>query len=161
MEVEGVLPQKVSDLSNSLSRLKIVKFLIGDYLGFYLDNNNYLIPVSFQVLNKLGELKLKINNNSFKGIGRINSSENHLISEFTEKHLSYSQFSIQIKPLERDLFMANMLVYVGSDVLNGKVLLWKGNDLLKNFMLNNKDFYLSVNDLEPSIIEKLEKHLIV
>lgn len=161
MEVEGVLPQKVSDLSNSLSRSKIVKFLIGDYLGFYFDDNNYLIPVSFQVLNKLGELKLKINNNNFKGIGRINSTENYLISEFTEKNISYSQFSIQIKPLERDLFIANMLVYVGSDVLNGKVLLWKGNDLLKNFMLSNKDFYLSVNDLELSIIEKLEKYLIV
>jgi hypothetical protein len=53
-----------------------------------------------------------------------------------------------------------MLVYVGSDVLNGKVLLWKGNDLLKNFMVNNKDFYLSINDLDPSIIEKLDKYLI-
>jgi len=160
IEVEGVLPQKVSDLSDSLSRLKIVKFLIGDYVGFYLDNNNYLIPVSFQVLNKLGELKLKINNNNFKGIGRISNTENHLISEFTEKNISYSQFSIQIKPLERDLFCANMLVYVGADVLNGKVLLWKGNDLLKNFMSRNKDFYLSVNDLDPSIIEKIEKYLI-
>jgi hypothetical protein len=83
-----------------------------------------------------------------------------LISEFTEKNISYSQFSIQIKPLERDLFCANMLVYVGADVLNGKVLLWKGNDLLKNFMSRNKDFYLSVNDLDPSIIEKIEKYLI-
>ncbi|HAT81269.1 MAG TPA: hypothetical protein DCS17_07750, partial [Flavobacterium sp.] len=120
----------------------------------------YLIPVSFQVLNKLGELKLKINNNNFKGIGRINSTENYLISEFTEKNISYSQFSIQIKPLERDLFIANMLVYVGSDVLNGKVLFWKGNELLKIFMYNNKDFYLNINDLDPSIIEKLEKYLI-
>lgn len=160
MEVEGVLPQKVSDLSNSLSRLKIVKFLIGDYVGFYLDDNNYLIPVSFQVLNKLGELKLKINNNNFKGIGRINNTENHLISEFTEKNISFSQFSIQIKPLERDLFLANMLVYVGADVLNGKVLLWKGNELLKNFMSSNKEFYLSINDLEHTIIEKIEKYLI-
>jgi hypothetical protein len=33
MEVEGFCPQKVSDLSN-FKPLKIVKFLIGDYLGF-------------------------------------------------------------------------------------------------------------------------------
>jgi hypothetical protein len=33
-----------------------------------------------------------------------------------------------------------MLVYVGADVLNGKVLLLKGNDSLKNFMTNNKGF---------------------
>lgn len=52
------------------------------------------------------------------------------------------------------------MVYVGSDLLNGKVLLWKENELLKEFMLKNKDFYLSVNDLEASIIEKIEKYLI-
>jgi hypothetical protein len=33
-----------------------------------------------------------------------------------------------------------MLVYVGADVLNGKVLLWKANDSLKNFMITKKFF---------------------
>ena len=161
MEVEGILPQKMSDLSVSLSRAKIVKFLIGDYLGFFMDQNNYLISISFQILNKLGEIKLKINNKNFKGIGRISNAENHLIAEFVEKNNSYSQFSIQIKPLEKDLFLGNMLVYIGADTLNGKVLLWKENSSLKEFMAHNKDFYLNTQSLDVSITEKLKKYFIL
>jgi len=160
MEVEGILPQKVSDLSTSLNRLNILEFLIGEYIGFYLDKNKYLIPLYFEVINKLGELKLKINNTNFNGIGRLNNIENYLISEFNEKINSYSQLSIHIKPLEQNLFLGNMLIFAGADLLIGKVLFWKDNDVLKKFMLNNIDFYLSVEDLPPEQIEKLEKYLV-
>lgn len=159
MEVESILPHKDSDLSLSVNRLQIVNFLVGDYFGFYLDENNYLIPIQFKVLNKLGELTLKINNNSFKGIGRINKTENYLIAEFSEKDNSYSQFSIQVKPLERDLFLGHMLVYSGANILNGRVLLWKEHKILKKFMEKNKEFYLNKTDLDASLNIKITKYL--
>jgi hypothetical protein len=56
MEVEGFCPQKVSDLSN-FKPLKIVKFLIGDYLGFIW--MIILLNDLFQILNKLGNSNLK------------------------------------------------------------------------------------------------------
>lgn len=159
MEVDGILPHKDSDLSVSLNRLEIVNFLIGDYLGFYLDKNNYLIPISFEVLNELGELKFKVNNTNFKGIGRISRTENYLISEFNEKNISYSQFSLQVQPLERDLFLGHMQVYSGANVLNGRVLLWKKNKKLKKFMEQNKEFYLNKSDLENFMNTKISKYL--
>ena len=159
MEVDGVLPHKDSDLSVSLNRLEIVKFLIGSYLGFYLDKNNYLIPISFEVLNELGELKLKVNNTNFKGIVRISRTENYLISEFSEKNKSFSQFSVQVQPLEKNLFLAHMLVYLGANVLNGRVLLWKKNEWLSKFMKQNKEFYLNKNDLGTPIISKIDEYL--
>jgi hypothetical protein len=140
MEVEGILPHNDSDLSVSANRLGIVNFLIGEYFGFYLDENNYLIPIFFEVLNELGELSLKINNKNFKGIGRVNRTENYLISEFSEKNNSYSQFSLQVKPLEKDLFISYILVYTGADVLSGKVLLWKNNNKLKSLFKKIKAF---------------------
>lgn len=159
MEVEGILPHKDSDLSVSLNRPEIVNFLIGDYLGFYLDKNNYLIPISFEVVNELGELKFKVNNTTYQGIGRISRTENYLISEFNEKDKSYSQFSIQVQPLERNLFLGHMLVYSGANVLNGKVLLWKENKVLKKFMDKNKEFYLNKTDLEAIFNTKISEHL--
>lgn len=159
MEVEGVLPHKDSDLSVSPNRLEIINFLIGDYLGFYLDKNNYLIPVSFEIINELGELKFKVNNTNFKGIGRISRTENYLISEFSEKSKSFSQFSLQVQPLERDLFLGQMLVYSGANILNGSVLLWKSNKKLKKFMEQNKEFYLTKTDLEDSINTKITEYL--
>ncbi|PQJ81453.1 hypothetical protein [Polaribacter glomeratus] len=159
MEVENILPHKDSDLSVSVNRLEIVNFLIGDYFGFYLDENNYLIPINFIVHNDLGELTLKINNKSFKGIGRINKTENYLISEFSEKNNSYSQFSIQIKPLEKDLFKSYILVYSGADVLSGKVLLWKNNSALEALLEANKGFYLNISDVDATIEKKIEQYL--
>jgi hypothetical protein len=159
MEVDGILPHNDSDLSVSLNRLEIVNFLIGNYLGFYLDKNNYLIPISFEVINVLGELKFKVNNNTFKGVGRISRTENYLISEFSEKNTSFSQFSIQVQPLERNLFLGHMLVYSGANVLNGRVLLWKENKILEKFMNQNKEFYLNKADLDATIIAKISDHL--
>lgn len=159
MEVEGILPHKDSDLAVSANRLGIVKFLIGEYYGFYLDENNYLIPIFFEVLNELGELSLKINNKNFNGVGRINRAENYLISEFSEKNNSYSQFSLQVKPLEKDLFTSYILVYTGADVLSGKVLLWKNNSKLKTLFKKDKGFYLNIGDLDSPIIDKITQHL--
>lgn len=159
MEVESVLPHKDSDLSVFVNRLEIVNFLIGEYFGFYLDESNYLIPIFFEVINELGELSLKINNHNFKGLGRLNRTENYLISEFSEKHNSYSQFSIQVKPLEKDLFMSYILVYSGADVLCGKVLLWKNSNKLKSLFKKDKGFYLNIGDLEPSIENKITYYL--
>lgn len=159
MEVDNILPRKDSDLTVSLNRLEIINFLIGDYLGFYLDRNNYLIPISFGVINNLGEIKFKVNNINFKGIGRISRTENYLISEFSEKNPSYSQFSLQVQPLERDLFLGQMLVYTGANVLNGKVLLWKQNEKLKAFIDTNKEFYLNKTDLGNDINEKITQYL--
>ena len=159
MEVEGILPHKDSDLSVSANRLGIVNFLIGEYFGFYLDENNYLIPIFFEVLNELGELALKINNKNFIGVGRINRTENYLISEFSEKSATYSQFSIQVKPLEKDLFMSHILVFSGADVLSGKVLLWKNNNKLKTLFKKDKEFYLNIGDLESSIKDKINQYL--
>jgi hypothetical protein len=159
MEVDPILPHKDSDLSTSLNRLEIVNFLIGDYFGFYLDKNNYLIPIAFNVLNELGEIKFKVNNTSFTGIGRINKTENYLIFEFNEKINSFSQFSLQVQPLEKDLFLGHMLVYSGSHALNGRVLIWKENKYLKNFIEQNREYYLNKTDLETSIISKIDEYL--
>ncbi|MFC4636024.1 hypothetical protein ACFO3O_19095 [Dokdonia ponticola] len=159
MEIDNILPRKDSDLTVSLNRLEIINFLIGDYLGFYLDRNNYLIPISFNIVNNLGELKFKVNNINFKGIGRISRTENYLISEFSEKTPSYSQFSLQVQPLERDLFLGQMLVYTGANVLNGKVLLWKQNKKLKTFIDTNKEFYLNKADLDDVINAKITEYL--
>ncbi|TXD51393.1 MULTISPECIES: hypothetical protein [unclassified Polaribacter] len=159
MEVESILPHKDSDLSVSINRLEIVNFLIGEYFGFYLDENNYLIPIKFTVHNDLGELTLKINNKSFEGIGRINKTENYLISEFKEKSNSYSQFSIQVKPLEKDLFKSYILVYSGADVLSGKVLLWKNNLTLEALLKDNKGFYLNISDVDTLTEEKIKRYL--
>jgi len=159
MEVDSILPHKDSDLSVSLNRLEIVNFLIGDYLGFYLDKNKYLIPVSFEIINELGELKFKVNNTNFKGIGRISRTENYLISEFSEKTTSFSQFSLQVQPLEKDLFLGQVLIYSGANILNGKVLLWKKNKKLKKFMEHNKEFYLNKTDLEDDINTKITEYL--
>lgn len=159
MEIDGILPHKDSDLANSNSRTEIISFLKGDYYGFYLDSNNYLIPVMFQVLNDLGELKLQINSVQFHGIGRLSRIENFLIAEFDEKNSFYSQFSIQIQPLEKNLFMGHMLVYIGANVLNGKVLLWKNNDKLKALTSGGRDYYLDKSDLDSSFVEKIDKYL--
>ncbi len=159
LEVNGNLPNKDSDLSTSINRIEIINFLIGDYLGFYLDNNNYLIPLYFQVINELGEIKLKINNTNFNGIGRMNRTENHLVSEFRDKEENHSQFSIQVQPLERDLFLGHLLIYYGTNVLNGKVLLWKKNKKLDKLLKNNKAFYLNKSDLDKQIITQLDKYL--
>jgi hypothetical protein len=159
MEVESILPHKASDLSVSPNRLEIVNFLIGEYFGFYLGDNNYLIPINFKVLNNLGELTLKINNNNFKGIGRVNKTENYLISEFSEKNNSFSQFSMRVNPLEKDLFISYILVYSGADVLNGKVLLWKNNNQLKSLLTNNKGFYLNFNEVDSFVEEKIKQYL--
>lgn len=158
MEVDGILPHKDSDLAMSTNRRSIVNFLIGNYLGFYLDQNNYLIPVSFNVINELGELNLKINNTSFNGLGRVSRTENFLIAEFNEKDNSFSQFSIQVQPLERDLFIAHMLVYSGANVLNGRVLLWKKSAELKRIMKENKEFYLTKFDLPDQINSKISEY---
>ena len=159
LEVKGNLPNKDSDLSASINRIEIINFLIGDYLGFYLDKNNYLIPLHFQVLNELGEIKLKISNTNFIGIGRMNSTENYLVSEFREKEENFSQLSIQVQPLERDLFLGHLLIYYGTNVLSGKILLWKENKVLAKLMRNNKAFYLDKSDLDSQIIVQLDKYL--
>jgi hypothetical protein len=159
MEVDAILPHKDSDLSLSLNRHEIVNFLIGEYLGFYLDKNNYLIPIAFSVLNELGEIKFKVNNTNYGGIGRVNRTENYFIAEFSEKTNSFSQFSVQVQPLERDLFLGHMLVYAGANVLNGRVLIWKENKNLKKFMERNKEFYLNKLDLETSLVTKINEYL--
>lgn len=159
LEVEGNLPHKHSDLSTSINRIEILNFLIGEYLGFYLDNNNYLIPLSFHICNELGEIKLKINNTKFNGIGRMNGTENYLIAEFREKGNRFSQFSIQIQPLEKDLFLGYVLIYYGTTVLNGKVLLWKDNKILQKIIKSNNEFYFSKSDLDSSISHQIEKYL--
>lgn len=159
MVIDGILPHKDSDLATSISRTEIINFLKGGYYGFYRDNNNYLIPVVFQIINDLGELKLQINSVQFHGIGRISRIENFLIAEFNEKNSSYSQFSIQIQPLEKDLFMGQMLVYIGANVLNGKVLLWKNNDKLKILTTGGRDYYLDKNNLDSSFVDKIDKYL--
>ncbi|MFK7983115.1 MAG: hypothetical protein AB8G86_24260 [Saprospiraceae bacterium] len=159
IEVDGNLPHKASDLSTSINRIEIINFLIGDYLGFYLDTNNYLIPLFFQVCNELGTIKLKVNNTKFEGIGRMNRSENYLVSEFRDNEDNFSQFSIQVQPLERDLFLGHLLIYYGTNVLNGKVLLWKENEALQKLMKNNKAFYLNKNDLEELFIHQISTYL--
>ncbi|MFV0247424.1 MAG: hypothetical protein ACK5H1_00485 [Tenacibaculum sp.] len=159
IEVDGILPHKDSDLSVSFNRLEIINFLIGNYLGFYLDKNNYLIPISFEVLNGLGELKFKVNNTNFRGIGRISRTENYLISEFSEKNKSFSQFSLQVQPLERDLFLGHMLIYCGANVLNGRALLWKKNKKLQKFMKHNKEFYLKKTNLDNFVNIKITEYL--
>lgn len=156
MEIDGNLPHKDSDLSASINRKEIINFLIGDYLGFYLDRNKYLIPISFQVCNELGEIKLKINNTKFNGIGRMNRAENYLIAEFREKD---NQFSIQVQPLARDLFLGYVLIYYGTTVLNGKVLLWKDNKYLQKLMQTNKEFYLNKSELNNSIVNQIDMYL--
>lgn len=159
IEVDGNLPHKESDLSTSINRIGIINFLIGEYWGFYLDSNNYLIPLFFQVCNELGELKLKINNTKFDGMGRMNMSENYLVSEFRENEDNFSQFSIQVQPLERDLFLGHLLIYYGTSVLNGKVLLWKENKVLEKLVKNNKAFFLNKNDLEKSFVHQIDQYL--
>ncbi len=159
LEINGNLPHKDSDLSTSINRLEIINFLIGDYLGFYLDNNNYLIPLHFQVINDLGEIKLKINNTTFNGLGRMNSTENYLVSEFRDKEDNFSQMSIQVQPLERDLFLGHLLIYYGTNVLSGKVLLWKENKTIAKLIGNNKAFYLNKSDLDRQIMAQLDKYL--
>jgi len=158
--VDGILPHRNSDLEVSINRLEIINFLIGRYTGYYLDSNEYLIPISFQVINELGEIKLKINTTNFEGIGRLSKTDNYLISEFNEKNqTSYSQFSLQVQPLEKNLFIGYTLVYTGTNAINGKVLLWKEN----GEVLNNEDkvnrFYLSKSDLEPEKVEKINQYL--
>lgn len=160
LEVDGILPHRDSDLAVSVNRLEIINFLIGSYTGYYLDRNEYLIPIHFQVLNELGEIKMKINNTNFEGIGRLIQTENYLISEFNKKNeTSYSQFSLQVQPLEKELFMGYMLVYTGANAINGKVLLWKENaDALDN-KPKVSEFYLNKSDLEPEKVEKINKYL--
>ncbi|HAY3535758.1 hypothetical protein [Elizabethkingia anophelis] len=157
--IDNILPYNESDLLNSSNGAEIMSFLKGEYYGFYCEKNNYLVPIIFQIINDLGELKLQINNKPFQGIGRISRIENFLISEFSEKINSYSQFSIQIQPLEKDLFMGHMLVYIGANVLNGKVLLWKNNDELKILTTGGSDYYLDKSDLDSSFVNKIDKYL--
>lgn len=158
--VEGILPHKDSDLAVSINRIEIINFLIGSYRGYYLDRNDYLIPISFEVFNNLGEIKLKINNTNFEGIARLNKTENYLISEFNEQNqASFSQFSIQVQPLEKDLFLSNMLVYIGGSVINGKGLLWKVSDEGSENISLSKEFYINKSDLETEKAEKINKYL--
>lgn len=158
--VDGVLPHKDSDLAVSINRPQIINFLIGRYSGYYLDSNDYLIPISFQVLNELGEIKLIINNTNFEGIGRLNKTENYLISEFNEKNqISYSQFSLQVQPLEKDLFVSNMLVYTGGSVINGKGLLWKVDAENPNGISSTNEFYINKSDIESQKLEKINQYL--
>ncbi len=160
MMVEGILPHKDSDLVVSINRLQILKFLTGNYLGYYLDKNDYLIPISFSVANELGEIKLKINNTYFEGIGRLNKTENYLISEFNEQNRTlFSQFSLQVQPLEKDLFISHMLIYTGGGVINGKALLWKiSKDISKKNPIT-REFYINKSDLDPKKIEKIDQYL--
>jgi hypothetical protein len=158
--VDGILPHRNSDLAVSINRLEIINFLIGTYSGYYLDRNEYLIPISFQVLNELGEIKLKINNTNFAGIGRINLTENYLISEFNEKNkISYSQFSLQVQPLEKDLFVSHMLVYTGGSVINGKGLLWKIDENNLKGIPQANEFYINKSDIEPEKVQKINQYL--
>jgi hypothetical protein len=158
--VDGILPHKDSDLAVSINRSEIINFLIGSYRGYYLDRNDYLIPISFEVLNELGEIKLKINNTNFKGIGRLNKTENYLISEFNEKNqTSYSQFSLQVQPLEKDLFANHMLVYTGGSVINGKGLLWKINDENSKEIQLTNEFYINKSDVPSERVEKINQYL--
>jgi len=160
LEVDGVLPHKDSDLSVSINRLEILNFLIGSYRGYYLDRNDYLIPITFHVLNELGEIKLKINNTNYEGIGRQNKTENYLISEFKEKNQSsYSQFSLQVQPLEKDLFICHMLVYTGGSVINGKGLLWKVDANSGAEIPLTNEFYINRSDVAKDKIEKIEQYL--
>jgi len=159
IEVESMFPHKDSDLTLSSNKFEILNFLIGNYLGFYLDKNNYLIPISYKIENKIGELHLRVGNTYYKGIGRISSTDNYLISDFNEKNKTFSQFSLQIQPLERALFLGHMLVYTGANVLNGRILLWRENDNLKKFMELNNDFYIDKNDLDINIKNKISEYL--
>lgn len=52
-----------------------------------------------------------------------------------------------------------MLVYIGANVLNGKVLLWKNNDKLKIITTGERDYYLDKNDLDSSFVDKIDKYL--
>lgn len=90
----------------------------------------------------------------------MSKTDNFLISEFNEKNqTSHSQFSLQVQPLEKDLFISYTLVYTGANAINGKVLLWKEN----GEDLNNKDkvngFYVSKSDLAPEKVVKINQYL--
>jgi hypothetical protein len=159
LEVESILPHTESDLSVSSNKFEIINFLTSNYLGFYLDKNNYLIPISYKIENERGELTLRVSNTNYKGIGRISSIDNYLISDFNEKNKSFSQFSLQIQPLETALFLGHMLIYSGANVLNGRVLLWRENDKLKMFMNKSKEFYIDKNDLEDQFKDKITQYL--
>lgn len=159
LEVESILPHTESDLSISSNKFEILNFLTSDYLGFYLDKNNYLIPISYKIGNDIGELTLRVSNTNYRGIGRISSSDNYLISDFNEKNKTFSQFSLQIQPLETALFLGHILVYSGANVLNGRVLLWRENDKLKKFMNKNKNFYIDKNDLDINFRRKVTQYL--
>lgn len=52
-----------------------------------------------------------------------------------------------------------MLVYIGANVLNGNVLLWKNNDRLKTLTTGGRDYYLDKNDADSSFVDKINKYL--
>lgn len=160
MMVEGILPHKDSDLAVSNNRLEIINFLTGCFTGYYLDKNDYLIPISFEVENELGEIKLKINNTKFEGLGRLNKTENYFISEFHQNNTNlFSQFSLQVQPLEKDLFISHMLIYTGGNVINGKGLLWKESKTNPKQTKETNEFYTNKSDIEPEKMAKINQYL--
>lgn len=78
---------------------------------------------------------------------------------YEKNQTSYSQFSLQVQPLEKDLFVSNMLVYTGGSVINGKGLLWKVDAENPNGISSTNEFYINKSDIESEKLEKINQYL--
>jgi hypothetical protein len=154
--VGGVLPHTSLELSPSYNYDAIMLFLKGDYYGFFFNENGFFTPITFRLLNELGNIFFQLNTTKYKGIGRISNQENFLIAELNTNNCN---FSLQINPLEKDIYKGYILSNLGNNMYCGPILLWKNNEQLREIIEGQHTFSFNRENLPIDIANKFEEHL--
>ena len=160
ISIEGVLPHELNELLPSVNYEDIIKYLIGDYFGFFIDKSQNYVPVVFKVLDRSARVEFYINNKKYVGIGRISTYENYLNVEFENEQDNHNcNFSLQVKPVGDKVFSSHILVNVGTLIFSGQAFLWKDGDNIQDVIERNPKFSINQFELSDQLKVKLNEFI--
>lgn len=158
--VDGILPLRVDEIKHSPNFSSIIQSLIGEYHGYYLHKNGLLTPTIFHLKDLIGRASMKVNTSVFDGTLKSLNNDSLLslvISNFEQN--TYCNFSIQVNPVEPNLFLGFILSSIGMNLHCGRVLLWKDNAEIEKLIDSQEVFTLSNGRMKDIFSLKINEYL--
>lgn len=160
ISVEGLLPHTSEELVPSSNYREIMKYILGAYHGFLLDNTQKIIPISFKVVSGTGAIEFEILNKKYFGIGRLGPNESFLNIEFEDETDNQNcSFSFEVKPIDDGVFRAYALLNIGALVFSGQVVLWQNSAEIKSVIDQHPTFSQSLMDHNDVVENHISKYM--
>lgn len=158
--VDGLLPMTVDEIKHTPNFSSIIQSLIGKYHGYYLNKSGLLTSTTFHLKDEIGRASIMVNTSEFSGTLKSYNNDSLLsleISNFEKQ--TYCNFSIQVNPVEPNLFIGFILSTIGTAIHCGRVLLWKNNSEVQDIINSQEVFTLSDGKMKDIFSLKINEYL--